>query len=241
MLKLDILVIAAHPDDAELSCSGTIFAHIAQGKKVGIVDLTQGELGTRGDATTRKQEAEEASRIMQLSIRENLKCRDGFFANDEAHQLAVIKVIRKYQPEIILTNAIRDRHPDHAKASDLVETSAFLAGLKRIETIIEDKLQTPWRPKNIYHFIQSDYINPDIIVDISDFWENKVKAIKAYQTQFYTSSESMKGEQTFISTPEFMNFLEGRAREFGQAIRTKYGEGFTTSKKIGIGSLFDLY
>lgn len=239
-MKLDILVIAAHPDDAELSCSGTIFASIAQGKKVGVIDLTQGELGTRGTAETRREEATNAAKVMQLSVRENLGMRDGFFQNDEAHQLEVIKAIRQYQPEIVLTNAIRDRHPDHAKAADLVRTACFLAGLKRIETNHTGENQEAWRPKNVYHFIQSDYIEPDFVVDISPYWEQKVKAIKAYKTQFHVSEESKKGEQTFISTPEFMNFLEGRAREYGQSIRVKYGEGFTTEKQIGVVSLFHI-
>lgn len=239
-MKLDILVIAAHPDDAELSCSGTIFASIAQGKKVGVIDLTQGELGTRGTAETRKEEAENAAKVMKLAVRENLGLRDGFFQNDEIHQLEVIKAIRQYQPEIVLANAIRDRHPDHAKAADLVRTACFLAGLKRIETVRNGENQEAWRPKNIYHFIQSDYIEPDFVVDISPYWEQKVEAIRAYKTQFHVSEESKKGEQTFISTPEFMNFLEGRAREYGQSIRVKYGEGFTTEKQIGIQSLFDI-
>jgi len=239
-MKLDILVIAAHPDDAELSCSGTIFSHIAKGKKVGVADLTRGELGTRGSAEIRKQEAEDAANIMGLAVRENLGFRDGFFTNDEKHQIEVIKLIRKYQPEIILTNAISDRHPDHAKAATLVKVSCFLSGLKRIETAFSGEQQVAWRPKNLYHFIQSDYITPDFVVDISPYWEQKVAAIMAYKTQFHTSSESEKGEQTFISTPEFMNFLEGRAREMGQAIRTKYGEGFTKDKQIGVESLFDL-
>lgn len=239
-MKLDILVIAAHPDDAELSCSGTIFSHIAQGKKIGVADLTRGELGTRGSAEIRKQEAEDAAKIMGLAVRENLGFRDGFFTNDEKHQMEVIKIIRKYQPEIVLTNAINDRHPDHAKAANLVKIACFLAGLKRIETDLLGEQQTAWRPKNLYHFIQSDYITPDFVVDISPYWEQKVAAIRAYKTQFHTSAESVKGEQTFISTPEFMNFLEGRAREMGQAIRTKYGEGFTKDKQIGVESLFDL-
>jgi N-acetylglucosamine malate deacetylase 1 len=239
-MKLDILVIAAHPDDAELSCAGTIFASIAQGKTVGVIDLTQGELGTRGTIETRKEEAENAAQIMQLTVRTNLKLRDGFFQNDEAHQLEVIKVIRHYQPDIVLTNAIRDRHPDHAKAAHLVQTACFLAGLKQIQTYREAKEQDAWRPKNVYHFIQSDYIEPDFVVDISDYWDKKVEAIKAYKTQFHISEQSKEGVQTFISTPEFMNFLEGRAREYGQSIRVKYGEGFTTDKQIGIKSLFDV-
>jgi bacillithiol biosynthesis deacetylase BshB1 len=239
-MKLDILVIAAHPDDAELSCAGTILSHISQGRKVGIIDLTQGELGTRGTAQTRQQEATEAAQIMGVDVRENLKFRDGFFSNDEKHQLEVIKTIRKYQPDIVLTNAIRDRHPDHAKSAALVNTSCFLAGLKRIETSIVGENQTAWRPKNVYYFIQSDYIQPDFVIDISNFWEQKVEAIKAYKTQFHVSEESAKGEQTFISTPEFFYFLEARAREYGQAIRVKYGEGFTTDKQMGTKNLFDL-
>lgn len=239
-MKLDILVIAAHPDDAELSCSGTIFSHIAQGKKVGVADLTRGELGTRGTAETRSREAADAAEIMGLSIRENLEFRDGFFINDEKHQIDVIRLIRKYQPEIVLTNAIADRHPDHAKAAELVKTSCFLAGLKRIETTLAGEQQEAWRPKNLYYFLQTDYIKPDFVVDISPYWEQKVAAIRAYKTQFHTSAESAEGEQTLISTPEFMYFLEGRAREMGQSIRTKYGEGFTKDKQIGVESLFDL-
>ncbi|MFN3315289.1 MAG: bacillithiol biosynthesis deacetylase BshB1, partial [Raineya sp.] len=178
-MKLDLLVFAAHPDDAELSCSGTIVAHIAKGKKVGIIDLTQGELGTRGTPQTRKQEAETATKIMGLHVRQNLGFADGFFKNDAEHQLAVIQKIREFQPEIVLANALTDRHPDHAKAAELVRDACFLAGLAKIETA-----QPAHRPKHLYHFIQDRYIAPDFVMDISDFWEIKKQAILAYKTQF---------------------------------------------------------
>lgn len=243
MNKLDILVIVAHPDDAELGCGGTIASHIAQGKKVGVVDLTQGELGTRGTAETRKVEAANAARILGLSVRENLGFRDGFFANDEAHQKEVIRVIRKYCPEIVIANAIRDRHPDHGKGAELVRFACFLAGLEKIQTLENGEIQKAHRPKNLYHMIQSDYIEPDFVVDISDFWEQKKKAVLAFETQFFNpdqAEKSLSGSQTFISTPDFLYFLEGRAREHGQSIRCSYGEGFTKTKQIGIRDLMSL-
>jgi len=234
-MKIDILVIVAHPDDAELSCGGTIAMQVAAGNKVGVIDLTQGELGSRGTVQTRYQEAEKASQILGLSVRENLGFADGFFVNDQAHQLQVIKKIRQYQPQIVITNAKTDRHPDHAKAGELVETACFLAGLVKIDT-----QQATWRPENIYHVIQSDYIKPDFVVDISDFWETKMQSVLAYQTQFYTPNQNTDEPQTFISSENFARFLEARAREFGQAIRCKYGEGFTSRKFIGIKNIFDL-
>src|SRR5690606_24967148 len=184
-LKLDLLVITVHPDDAELGCAGTILKHIAAGKKVGIVDLTQGELGTRGTADTRKQEADDASSLLGISIRENLKMRDGFFKNDEEHQLKVITIIRKYQPEIILSNALRDRHPDHGRAGELVNDAVFLSGLRKIDTYEDGKLQIPHRPRLLLQLIQDYYIKPDIVVDITDYWQQKVKVIQAFKTQFY--------------------------------------------------------
>lgn len=239
-MKLDILIFAAHPDDAELSCGGTILAHTAQGKKVGVIDYTQGELGSNGTIETRYAEAAEASKILGLAVRENLKFRDGFFQNDEAHQLAVIKAIRTYQPEIVLGNAITDRHPDHAKAAALTRTACFLAGLRKIETFDEQQQpQKAWSVKQLFHFIQSDYIQPDLVVDISDFWEQKIKAVQAYGTQFHNPANK-EAVKTFISTPEFMKMLEGRATDFGQSIRTRYGEGFTKNRQIGIKSLFDI-
>ncbi|WP_101357744.1 bacillithiol biosynthesis deacetylase BshB1 [Raineya orbicola] len=233
-MKLDILVFAAHPDDAELSCSGTLALHIAQGSKVGIIDLTQGELGTRGNIQTRQKEAEKASQILGLHLRENLGFADGFFRNDKEHQLAIIHKIRQYKPKIVLTNAITDRHPDHARAAELVRDACFLAGLRKIETF-----QEAHRPDFVYHFIQDRYIQPTFVVDITDFWEIKKQAILAYTTQF----NAPKGDsepQTYISTPEFFDFIEARAKEFGHQIGAIYGEGFTTSRMIGVNSLWHL-
>jgi bacillithiol biosynthesis deacetylase BshB1 len=238
-LKLDILAFAAHPDDTELSCSGTIASHIAEGKKVGVVDFTRGELGTRGTPETRDQEAKEASEILGLSVRENLGFADGFFQNDQAHQLKVIEVIRRYQPEIVLANAITDRHIDHGRAAQLAHDACFLAGLAKIITFdVHGNPQAAWRPKAVYHYIQDRYIQPAIVVDITNFWEIKVQAIRAFKTQFFdpNSAEPM----TPISTPEFLDFLEGRAREMGRMIGVKYGEGFTKVTTPGVRSLFDL-
>ncbi len=232
-MKLDILVLAAHPDDAELACAGTIMAHIAMGRKVGIVDLTRGELGTRGTAETRAQEAAEAARIMELDVRDNLCLADGFFQNNEKSILEIIKAIRKYQPEIVLANAVLDRHPDHTMAGAVATRACFLAGLKKIDTD-----QEPWRPKNVYHYIQDRLLQPDFIMDITPFWERKEEAIKAYKTQFYNPNS--KEPITYISTPEFMQYVEARALEFGHAIGVKYGEGFTKEKQLGISDLFDL-
>ena len=238
-MKLDILIFASHPDDAELGCSGTIVAHIASGKKVGIVDLTRGELGTRGTPETRAAEAEAASKVLGLSVRENLGFADGFFVNDKAHQLKVIEKIRQYKPELVIMNAIRDRHPDHGKGSQLVSESCFLAGLKMIETTGPDgESQEAWRPKVVYHYIQDRYIKPDVIVDIKPYWEKKLESIRAYKTQFYNPDDS--SENTYISSPEFMEFLEARAKEYGHAIGVTYGEGFTVERHIGVKNLFDL-
>ncbi|WP_053404325.1 bacillithiol biosynthesis deacetylase BshB1 [Persicobacter sp. CCB-QB2] len=240
-MKLDILVLAAHPDDAELSCSGTILSHIAQGYKVGIVDLTRGELGTRGSAELRDQEAVASAKIMGLSVRENLAFEDGFFQNDRQHQLEVVKVIRKYRPEIVLCNAQSDRHPDHGKGGELAKTACFLAGLPKIETTLDGEKQEAWRPKNLYQYIQSNYIQPDFVVDCSDFWEKKVAAIRAFSSQFHTGAAgSDEGPQTFISTPGFIDFINARGREFGQHIGVQYAEGFTTIKLIGVKNIFDL-
>ncbi len=237
-MKLDILVFAVHPDDAELGCSGTILKHIALGKKVGIVDFTRGELGTRGTAETRDDEAAESAKILGLHARENLKFKDGFFKNNEAHQIEVIKMIRKYQPEIIFTNALHDRHPDHGRAGDLANDSIFLSGLVKIETKLAGVLQTAWRPRLVLQYIQDRYIEPDIIVDISDFMEVKEQCIRAFKTQF--DSPDNKEPQTYISSPEFLDSVTGRAREFGKQIGAKYGEGFTSRKLLGIDNLFNL-
>jgi len=237
-MKLDILVIAVHPDDAELCCSGTILKHIALGKKVGIVDLTRGELGTRGTAETRDEEAADSAKILGLHVRENLRMRDGFFQNDEFHRLEVIKAIRKYQPEIILSNALEDRHPDHGRAGDLVYDSVFLSGLPKVETSIDGVKQEAHRPRLLLQFIQDRYLKPDIIVDISNHMDKKIESIKAFKTQFY--NPDVDGLQTYISSPEFFESIIGRSREFGKSIGATFGEGFTSRKLLGVDSLFDL-
>ena len=232
-IKLDILVFAAHPDDAELSCSGTIISHVKKGLKVGIVDLTLGELGTRGTIDTRKSEAANASKILGLSVRENLEIPDGFIDNSKAYLIKIISAIRKYKPEIIICNAITDRHPDHGSAAELVVRAIFLSGLVKIETG-----QEVWRPKNTYHYIQDRYINPDFIVDVSAYWPEKMQCIRAFETQFYNPNS--KEPMTYISNPDFMLAIEARGLEFGHAIGVKYGEGFTIERKIGVSNLTDL-
>lgn len=238
-MKLDILVLAAHPDDAELGCGGTIIKHLTLGKKVGIVDFTRGELGTRGTVEIRAAEAAESSKIMGLTMRENLGLPDGFFNNDQKHQLTVIQAVRKYRPEIVLTNAVYDRHSDHGKAASLAYDSCFLSGLTKIETKDESGVkQEAWRPRVVYHFIQSQYIQPDFVVDISAQWDTKVKAIKAFKSQFFNPSS--KEPQTYISSPEFLRMVEARAIELGHGIGVQYGEGFTVRRVPGVNNLFDL-
>jgi N-acetylglucosamine malate deacetylase 1 len=239
MIKLDILVLSVHPDDAELGCAGTILKHIALGKKVGIVDLTRGELGTRGSAEIRDQEAAASAQILGLSARENLALPDGFFENTKEYQLKVIAAIRKYQPQIIITNAYHDRHPDHGRASDLVETSTFLSGLRKIETSINGEVQQPWRPDLLLHFIQDEYIKPDILVDVTDHWNKKIESIHAFGSQFFNPNWENE-PQTYISSPEFIQVIEARAREFGKVINAKYAEGFTSRKILGVDNLFNL-
>ncbi len=239
MLKLDILVLSVHPDDAELGCSGTILKHIAQGKKVGIVDLTRGELGTRGSAEIRDREAAKSAQILGLTVRENIGIPDGFFENTKEYQLKVISAIRKFQPEIILTNAYHDRHPDHGRANELVEHSAFLSGLRKIETYLDGELQEAWRPKQVLHFIQDNYIRPDILIDVTDHWDKKIESIHAFGSQFY-NPEWGDEPQTYISSPDFVQIIEARARELGKSIGVKYAEGFTSRKILGVNSLFDL-
>ncbi|MEH0157634.1 bacillithiol biosynthesis deacetylase BshB1 [Limibacter armeniacum] len=240
-MKLDILVLVAHPDDAELACSGTILKAISQGHKVGIVDYTKGEMGTRGTPEIRMQEAADSAKILGLHARENLGFSDVFFTNDKAHQLEVAKIIRKYRPDIVITNAIEDRHPDHGKASQLTVDACFISGLKMVKTELDGKAQEAWRPKNIFHIIQSTYLAPDFVIDVTDFWEGKEASIRAFKSQFHTgSSESDKGDQTFISSPEFMEFIKSRAREYGQHVGAKYAEGFTKASPIIVNDLFDL-
>jgi N-acetylglucosamine malate deacetylase 1 len=238
LMKLDILVLAAHPDDAELGCGGTVAKHVALGHKVGIVDFTRGELGTRGTPETRTAEAANAANILGVSVRENLDLKDGFFQNDPQHQLAVIRAVRKYRPEIVLTNAVYDRHTDHGKGASLAYDACFLAGLVKIDTDVDGVKQQAWRPKVVYHFIQSQFIEPDFIVDVSGFWDTKIKAIKAFQSQFFNASSTEP--ETYISKPGFLKMVEARAIEFGHAIGTAYGEGFTVRRYPGVDNLFSL-
>ncbi len=237
-MKLDILAFAAHPDDVELACSGTLIKHIQAGKKVGVIDLTRGELGSRGSAQIRSEESARASEIMGITVRENLGFADGFFDECKENKLEIIKIIRKYRPEIILANAPSDRHPDHGRASLLVSESSFLSGLIRIETILNGVAQEPWRAKTVYHYIQDRFLKPDFVVDITSVFDQKMKAILAYSSQFY-NPDSKEG-QTPISTPEFLEFLGGRANNYARDIGTRYAEGFTTERVIGIESLFDM-
>ncbi|RKR82597.1 bacillithiol biosynthesis deacetylase BshB1 [Mucilaginibacter gracilis] len=239
MQKLDILVIAVHPDDAELGCSGTLLKHVALGHKVGMVDLTQGELGSRGSAEIRLQEATQAAEILGLSARENLQLADGFFKNDKEHQLKVIAAIRKYQPDIVITNAYYDRHPDHGRACELVTDSVFLSGLRKIETYEDGQLQKEWRPNLLLHFIQDQYIKPDFIVDITAHWDKKIECIRAYGSQFY-NPEWKEEHQTYISGQDFYPIVEGRAREFGKVIGARFGEGFLSKRILGVDNLMNL-
>jgi bacillithiol biosynthesis deacetylase BshB1 len=237
-MKLDILAIGAHPDDVELSCSGTILKHIALGKKCGVLDLTRGELGTRGSAEIRKKEAAKASKILGLSIRDNLNMADGFFANDKKHQLELIKKIRQYQPEIILCNAIADRHPDHARSAQLVSEASFYSGLIKIETIYNSKNQSAWRPKAVYHYIQDRHLKPDFVVDVTAFADKKMEAIQAFDSQFYNPKS--KEPVTPISVKNFLEVVKGKMSLFGRDAGFEYAEGFTVERSIGINNIFDL-
>ncbi|MFZ2907203.1 MAG: bacillithiol biosynthesis deacetylase BshB1 [Cyclobacteriaceae bacterium] len=238
-MKLDLLVLAAHPDDAELGCGGTVAKHVKMGHKVGVVDFTRGELGTRGTIETRASESAESSKILGLTIRENLGLPDGFFKNDKDHQLEVIRAIRRYQPEIVLANAVYDRHSDHGKGASLAYDSCFLSGLAKVETWDEHgKKQDAWRPKTVYHYIQSLLIEPDFVVDITDHWQTKIDSVKAFKTQFFDPQSNEP--QTYISSPEFLRMVEARAIEFGHAIGARYGEGFTVRRYPGVKNLFDL-
>jgi bacillithiol biosynthesis deacetylase BshB1 len=232
-MKLDILVIAAHPDDAELGCGGTILKHVAMGHKVGVVDLTRGELGTRGTPEIREKEAADSAKVLGLSVRENLGLPDGFFKNEKEHQLEVVKAIRKYQPDIVLANARYDRHPDHGRGSELAFEACFLSGLAKVSTG-----QTPWRPHVMYHYIQSQFLTPDFVVDVSDFWDKKIEAIRSFRTQFYDPNS--QEPDTFISSPAFMKLVESRGHEYGHGIGVKYGEGYTVRRFIGVKALTDM-
>ena len=233
-MKLDILAFGVHPDDVELGCAGTIMAAIDQGKKVGIVDLTRGELGTRGTPTTRTQEADAAAKIMGVDIRENLDMADGFFANDEAHQRKIIALIRKYQPDIILANAPEDRHPDHGRSAKLVSDAAFLSGLRKIETIHDGVAQNAWRPAYTFHYIQDRFIQPSFVIDITAYMERKIEAVLAYGTQFNSADTSEP--QTYISSPQFLETVKARALMLGKRIGVGYAEGYITEKIIGFSN-----
>ena len=237
--KLDFLAFGAHPDDVELGCGATIAKLVSQGKKVGIVDLTRGELGTRGSAEIRAKETNEASKILGITIRENMNFKDGFFRNDEDHQLKIIQVIRKYQPDFVFCNAPDDRHIDHPKGSQLIVEASFLSGLTKINT--DDSLGNPqkqWRPKNIYHYIQWKNLDPDFIFDVSGFHNTKMDAVKCYSSQFYDPKS--KEPETPISTKNFMNFVQSRANDFGRLIGVEHGEGFISNRKLGFSSFDEL-
>lgn len=237
-MKLDILAFGAHPDDVELGCGATIAKEISLGKKVGIVDLTRGELGTRGSAEIRDQEAAKAANILGVSVRENLAFRDGFFVNDEEHQLEIIKMIRKYKPEIVLCNAIDDRHIDHGKGSKLVSDACFLSGLRRIETNFDGDNQDAWRPKLVYHYIQWKNIEPDFVVDISEFMDKKIEAVMAYSSQFYDPNS--KEPMSPIASKNFTESIEYRAKDLGRLVFAEYAEGFTVERYVAVNSLGNL-
>jgi bacillithiol biosynthesis deacetylase BshB1 len=237
-MKLDILAIGVHPDDVELSCAGTILKHIALGKKCGILDLTSGELGTRGSGELRLIEAANAAKILGVSVRDNLKMADGFFRNDKEHQLQIIKKIREYQPEIVLCNAITDRHPDHGRAAALVSEACFYSGLIRIETKHDDASQQAWRPKAVYHYIQDRQLKPDFVVDVTSFFEKKMEAIQAFKSQFYNpdSNEPVSA----ISVKNFFDVVKGKMSVFGRPAGFEYAEGFTVERTIGVDNIFNL-
>ena len=238
-MKLDILALGAHPDDVEMSCSGTLLAAVAAGKKVGVVDFTRGELGTRGTPAVRAAEAAAASLVLGLSARENLGLPDGFFRNDREHQLPLIAAIRRYQPEVVLCNAIHDRHPDHGRGAQLASEACFLAGLRMIETLDKDgQPQAPWRPQNVYHYIQDRAIPPAFVVDITAHWAGKWASIQAYGTQFF--NPNLDEPSTYLSSQEFTKFMEARAREFGHMIGVEFGEGFTVHRPVGVREVTEL-
>lgn len=238
-MKLDILAFGAHPDDVELGCSGTLAKEIARGKKVGIIDLTQGELGTRGTVETRYDEANNSAKILGVIIRENMQFADGFFINDKIHQLQIIKKIRTYQPEIVICNALEDRHIDHGKGSKLVSDACFLSGLLKIDTKdATGKFQIPWRPKQVYHYMQWKNIEPDFVVDITGFMDKKMDSVLAYGTQFY--NKNSKEPETPISSKNFTDSVMYRARDLGRLVGVEYAEGFNVERYLAVDSLFDL-
>ena len=238
-MKLDILAIGAHPDDVELGCAATLAKEISLGKKVGIVDLTRGELGTRGSAEIRDKEASDAAKILGVAVRENLQFADGFFVNDKAHQLEIVKIIRKYQPNIVLCNAIEDRHIDHPKGSKLVSDACFLSGLRRIATQLNGEAQEEWRPKQVYHYIQWNNSTPDFVVDVTGFMDTKLKAVKAYSSQFYdpNSNEPISP----ITSKNFLDSIQYRAQDLGRLVGVEFAEGFNSERYVAVKSLDNLF
>ena len=232
-MKVDVLVFGAHPDDVELGCGGTVIKLVEQGKKVAIIDLTRGELGTRGTAESRKEECENATKILGVAMRENMDFKDGFFKDDEKHKLALIKKIRKYCPEIVIANATTDRHPDHGRASQIVLDACFLSGLEKVNT-----KQEVWRPKAIYHYIQFNHLQPDFVIDISEQMEKKIEVVKAYKTQFYNSDS--KETETIISKKGFLESVKYRAQDLGRLSNCNYAEGFIAHQMLKVDSFFDI-
>lgn len=237
-MKLAILAIGAHPDDVELGCGATIAKEISLGKKVGILDLTRGELGTRGSAEIREKEAKNGAKILGVAIRENLGFADGFFVNDKEHQLEIIRVIRKYKPEIVLCNAIDDRHIDHSKGSKLVSNACFLSGLVKIETELEGIVQEAWRPKFVYHYIQWKNLKPDFVVDVSEFMDKKIEAVKSYSSQFYNPNSTEPSSP--ISSENFLDSVKYRAQDLGRLVGVEYAEGFNTERYVAVKSFDNL-
>ncbi|RAR70013.1 bacillithiol biosynthesis deacetylase BshB1 [Flavobacterium aciduliphilum] len=237
-MKLDILAFGAHPDDVELGCSGTLAKEVSLGKKVGIVDLTRGELGTRGTVEIRNAESAKAAHVIGVTVRENLDMRDGFFVNDESHQLKVIQVLRKYRPEIVICNAVKDRHIDHGKGSNLVSDACFLSGLRQIKTEDGGIAQVAWRPKVVYHYMQWMNTEPDFVVDITGFIDVKMDSILAYSSQFYDPNS--KEPESPISTKNFLNSVSFRAQDLGRIVGCEYGEGFTVERYLAVNSLGNL-
>lgn len=237
-MKLDILAIGAHPDDIELSCAGTILKEIAAGKKVGVLDLTQGELGTRGSAELRLKEADNSAKILGLSSRDNLKFKDGFFENNEAHLIEIARILRKYRPDVVLSNAAHDRHPDHGRASKLISDACFYSGLRRIETELNGESQEAWRPKVIYNYIQDRFIIPDFVVDVSPFVDQKMQAISAFKSQFYQANSNEP--ESPLTMKNFFDFIRGRMADMGRYINADYAEGFTAERPLGVESFSDL-
>ncbi len=237
-MKLDILAVGSHPDDVELSCSGTIAKEVDRGKKVGILDLTRGELGTRGSAEIRDKEAKAAAEILGVKMRHNLEFSDAFFENNTSHKMEVIKIIRKYRPEIVLCNAVEDRHIDHGKGAKLVSDACFLSGLRKIETIMNGNKQEAWRPKHVFHYIQWKNLQPDFVVDITGYLDKKVESVLAYRSQFF--DENSKEPETPISSSNFLDSITYRARDMGRLINTEHAEGFNVERNVAVDSIFDL-